>query len=835
MTDTSETILRPADRPLALVVMTEAEPDRETVVQVVERAGFRVEEHDEAGTALEAVEYGTPALVVHALDLPDMDGATFHAAVKKRAGGREVPTLAVVPAGVASDGAGDGLVETISRPLEPEALRSRLSELVPDLVSREAVEVGEPARFSIADGPQRKELEMIPQKPSAEPAREAESGQEEGPSRALRIDFRARWIGLGEWGIRGAEIVAERGIAARAVDAEAAIERARLEPDRRHRFDMPSRAGSEDWVAAARAIAADESLTAGLAEDAADADLMVVAANVGVGAGALLASMLERLADVAPGIGRLAIVRLPGFRSGPEERALALVVLNAVLKAPATGVLLVQPEPRVIDESDPHVAFRRLLDLWRVTAGAPGEGAPSIRGMAMARFLATPGFIGWREMDLAREDATSEGGPWYEELVEEAVSWQPSGFDWSGAQAVMPMMQAPGAWLDEGGRQQFGRFVQSAWDEAAPCILLQGLYVGEQPARATLLSSGMPYPSGALALRDSVQVDRERLAEKRKAARTLIPLGESFLAEGKSDLVDVGMAAAPAEPEAPPAVEAVPEREAEPEPEVEERAEPALEARIPEAEREGPAPEPEPGAVAVPEAGAMPPVYEATLALVRRVMTTQDLRAEVDLGEIRYALYDLLEILREEPEMILPEVFRATTDEWFERHHVNVAILAILAGDRLRGSLSEVIDLGIAALLHDVGMTSTRERWDNPARLPPQIFESAVESHPEEGFKRLQDIPGMTASIARIVLEEHERVDGTGYPEGLTGEAIDPGARILSACDVIEALTHPRPHRDHLSLDEAITRLRVLGDHSLDHQAVEALLEELTDRLNRSK
>ena len=235
------------------------------------------------------------------------------------------------------------------------------------------------------------------------------------------------------------------------------------------------------------------------------------------------------------------------------------------------------------------------------------------------------------------------------------------------------------------------------------------------------------------------------------------------------------------------------------------------------------------------EPGAMPAPYETALALVRRILSAQDLRAEADLGEVRYALYDLLEILREEPEAILPEVFRPTREEWFERHHVNVAILTILTGDLLKGSLSEVIDLGTAAMLHDVGMVGGRETWDVAMKLPPKVFERAVRPHPETGFRMLQDVPGMTAPIARMVLEEHERMDGTGYPEGLVGDAIDPGARILAVCDTLEALTHPRPHREAMKPGEALARLQVLGDYTLDSNVVGVLVDELGTLLRRAK
>jgi DNA-binding response OmpR family regulator len=85
------------ESPLALVVVPVGEADATAVVGVLEEMGLRARLHHDAGSALEAVEYDRPAIVVHGWDLPDMDAVTFHGAVRKRAGGRRVPTLAIAP------------------------------------------------------------------------------------------------------------------------------------------------------------------------------------------------------------------------------------------------------------------------------------------------------------------------------------------------------------------------------------------------------------------------------------------------------------------------------------------------------------------------------------------------------------------------------------------------------------------------------------------------------------------------------------------------------------------------------------------------------------------
>ncbi len=906
-----------------MVVMREGAAEAGTVMSVLEGLGFRAERYTDAGTALDTIEYRPPALVVHGFELPDMDGATFHTAVGRRAGGCRVPTLAILPdphEPAPSFVEQTGIRDYLCRPVRPETLAARLR----DLLGWPAV-VGATPRGAGGNGGSGDGVEgLAPPRPEIEEramADELESDEERETTRrasapgrltgiATGSGLRIRPIALGEWGIRAAGDLEDRGYAARVVDFEAALERSALPPERRHPIRLDRQGGLEGIERAARALATDRGLGEALATDA-DADLFFVLADLSSGAGTLAATLLHRLAEAAPDVGRLVIALLPGLRSGPDERALALVALNAVLKAPESGILLVRP-PERLDvqnaEVDPRASIGRLLGLVDMAMGEGGEPVLGLDAAALARALAMPGFVGWREFDIGREDVQPHAHGWHDLVKNADLPWELEGYDWPEAQAVVAVGRVPRGWLESGGRAAYDRFLQESWDEAVPCLLSGGLFAGEPPL-AALLSTGMPYPLEVEALRGSVHSDREQLAEKRRAATRLVPLEADFL-PGSEVVLDQGPAEASPEAVAAATEEAGPVVEESREPAVEEHQEP--EVRIeewveeetwveetwveepwpeeepgqtgPEARREPertppptPAPEPLPGREPLPEPGpgpepeptrepvpgrepdplperepvpephamaaverlefeapaSVPPAYDAALQLVRRVLAAGDLRAEVDLGEVRYALYDLLEVLREEPQTLLPEVFRPTVEEWFERHHVNVAVLAILTGDLLKGSLSEVIDLGTAALLHDLGMIPTRDTWDIGLRLPPHVFERAVRPHPEVGFRRLQEVTGMSGPIARMVLEEHERMDGSGYPEGLSGDAIDPGARILAACDTLEALSHPRPYRDHLSAGEALGRLQILGAHTLDGTIVDALVDELGELLRR--
>src|SRR5688572_20565801 len=478
---------------------------------------------------------------------------------------------------------------------------------------------------------------------------------------ASLAELRVRVTGLGEWGTRIAELLGDSGLEARAIDSSASVRRTGLDPERVHHLQVDSRTAGR-WAALSRALSSDVDLQDGLAADA-DCDLM-------------MATLMKRMVKAAPGVSRLAIARLPEARSSPDRRARALVAVNALLEGGTCGVLLVQPpSDSALDSGDPRVVASRLRELVGLAGEELGEAVRGLGSESPVRFLSTPGFVAWRELDLAAEDCARDAQPWFERLAEEPASWQPAGFEWPEAQAVLPLVRAPRAWLESGGRGHFERLVRDAWEEAAPCELQPALYEGE-PGVAWLVAAGMAFPPSILALRDGVREDRARLAEKRRAAVEPIPLGEDFLASA-------------AEIAAPPALEHEPAEElgivaAVPQP---------MEADGPDRPRETPGSEPfgdshppEGPAVAIAEPPADEPlparapaeaIYHTALGLARRIFRARDPLAEIDVGQIRYALYDLLERLRADPGSLLPETFRATPEEWFERHHVNVAILTL--------------------------------------------------------------------------------------------------------------------------------------------------------------
>lgn len=130
------------------------------------------------------------------------------------------------------------------------------------------------------------------------------------------------------------------------------------------------------------------------------------------------------------------------------------------------------------------------------------------------------------------------------------------------------------------------------------------------------------------------------------------------------------------------------------------------------------------------------------------------------------------------------------------------ALLAIQYG--LAPELVATIRLG--GLLHDIGkMTISSRILAKPGRLTDREW-ARLRNHPEAGVTMVERL-GFDASVAEIVLYHHERIDGSGYPDGMYADAIPWPVRIVSVMDAFDALTSPRAYREALSVDAARTLL----------------------------
>jgi HD-GYP domain-containing protein (c-di-GMP phosphodiesterase class II) len=161
------------------------------------------------------------------------------------------------------------------------------------------------------------------------------------------------------------------------------------------------------------------------------------------------------------------------------------------------------------------------------------------------------------------------------------------------------------------------------------------------------------------------------------------------------------------------------------------------------------------------------------------------------------------------------------------RHSDTVVELARKTGGRMGLNPVELLELELAALLHDVGkLRVPRELLRKPGPLS-ESEERLVRNHPAWGAELVSGVPGLQA-VALIVRHHHEWVDGSGYPSGLSGVRIPVASRIMAVCDAFGAMTEARPYREQREPHAALAELRDLAGNQFDPAVVEALEAEVS-------
>jgi diguanylate cyclase (GGDEF)-like protein len=165
-----------------------------------------------------------------------------------------------------------------------------------------------------------------------------------------------------------------------------------------------------------------------------------------------------------------------------------------------------------------------------------------------------------------------------------------------------------------------------------------------------------------------------------------------------------------------------------------------------------------------------------------------------------------------------------------ERHTTDVALLAELAAGRLGLTPVETERIRLAAELHDVGKAAIPDAiLLKPGSLTEEEW-SFVRRHTVIGERIVRAAPSL-AHTAELVRWHHERPDGTGYPDGLRGDEIPIGARIIAVADVFDAMVSDRPYRSGRGVDEALAELRRCAGSQFDAAVVEAFTAVAAERV----
>ena len=158
-----------------------------------------------------------------------------------------------------------------------------------------------------------------------------------------------------------------------------------------------------------------------------------------------------------------------------------------------------------------------------------------------------------------------------------------------------------------------------------------------------------------------------------------------------------------------------------------------------------------------------------------------------------------------------------------EEHTRRVAILAAQVGEELRLPATTRRHLAVGGLLHDIGKLSVPlEILRKPSGLTDGEY-AEIKRHPEAGRRLLEELGGFSPTVLDLVSDHHERLDGRGYPRGMTEEELPLHTRILTVCDVYDALVSDRVYRAAWTPERAFQLLREDAARAFDGRCVEAL------------
>ncbi|QIB27338.1 HD-GYP domain-containing protein [Caloranaerobacter azorensis] len=168
-----------------------------------------------------------------------------------------------------------------------------------------------------------------------------------------------------------------------------------------------------------------------------------------------------------------------------------------------------------------------------------------------------------------------------------------------------------------------------------------------------------------------------------------------------------------------------------------------------------------------------------------------------------------------------------STDNYTYQHCINVAVLSLVLGIEMKLNKGELKNLCLGAMLHDIGKTIIpKEILLKNGKLTKEEFE-IIKEHTTKGYDYLKtsiDIPG-TARI--ITLQHHEKVDGSGYPQGLSDSEINKLAKIVAIADVYDALTSDRPYRQAMPPNEALEYIYANGGSHFDFEMVKTFSSKI--------
>lgn len=217
----------------------------------------------------------------------------------------------------------------------------------------------------------------------------------------------------------------------------------------------------------------------------------------------------------------------------------------------------------------------------------------------------------------------------------------------------------------------------------------------------------------------------------------------------------------------------------------------------------------------------------STVKMVKKTFSHLQQDRKINTAALRKVVNNILDEILDSSNVLLSITDISAINDYIFYHSVSVCTLSIMTGITLGYNDTRLRELGIGALLHDIGKS----------KIDPEIIrregslseEESVQiaKHPELGFNILRGHIDLSLLSAHIAYQHHERWDGRGYPRGLAGNDIHEYARIVAVANIYDELMAERPNRPPFEVNQAINLIRRMSDIYFEPRVVTAMISNI--------
>ncbi|MFD2045620.1 HD-GYP domain-containing protein [Ornithinibacillus salinisoli] len=221
--------------------------------------------------------------------------------------------------------------------------------------------------------------------------------------------------------------------------------------------------------------------------------------------------------------------------------------------------------------------------------------------------------------------------------------------------------------------------------------------------------------------------------------------------------------------------------------------------------------------------------YLYVVATYQKLFDTWRNNAPIDMVIVRNLIIPLINRMDDIGSAIYTLHNFTNKKDYFYHHSVSVSIIAAFIGKKMGYEKGEWLQIGIAGLLSDAGMAKLSPSLLQKEGSLNQTERAEVIKHPTYSYRLLEHLSSVTYAIKLAVLQHHERIDGSGYPLGLSKEKIHNYARIIAVCDTYHAMTSERMYKEKQSPFRVIEELQKEQYTKLDVIVVQTFIEAISN------